>query len=255
MTVTAELRHGDCLEVLPELKGKVTLVIADPPFNLGKEFDRKWTDEEYYAWCEALINACFDRLEANGSFFLMTIQRHVGRMMLSLGRLGHFRNMIVWLNSSMPVKDRFCIGYQPILWYVKSLDDYIFNYGVERRVSRAVLPWGRENTAHSIKDIWDDIPFVSGGCMASSEAILLPGTKKKAHPAQMPIRLAERMINYCTKEGDTVLDPCMGIGTTGVACIRTGRNFIGVEEELDSFQRAEQRIAEAYMQPRLEGLQ
>ena len=206
------------------------LVIADPPFNLDKEFDKDWEKEEYYRWCDQWIAESWGHLTPKGSFFLMTIQEHVGEMMRLMGKWGTFKNLIIWHNSSMPVKNRFCIGYQPILWYVADAKDYTFNYGAEQRHSTTVLPWGRKNTAHSIKDIWDDIPFVSGGCIASKEAIFRPGTKKKAHPTQMPLKLAERMIKYCSNPGDTVLDPFAGSGTTLVAARSLGRNAIGVEE-------------------------
>jgi DNA modification methylase len=166
----------------------------------------------------------------NGSFFLMTIQEHVGAMWEPLSKGGTFKNMIVWKNSSMPVKNRFCIAYQPILWFVKDPENYTFNYGFEKRESNVVLPWGRKNNAHSIRDIWDDIPFVSGGCISSKEAILAPGTKRKKHPAQMPVKLANRMIGYCTNEGDTVLDLFCGSGTMPFACSLSGRKCIGIEK-------------------------
>ena len=64
----------------------------------------------------------------------------------------------------------------------------------------------------------------------------------------------EYLIKTYSDEGDTVLDFTMGSGTTGVACVKTGRNFIGIEIDEGYFKIAEKRIAEAQMQPRLEGL-
>ena len=61
----------------------------------------------------------------------------------------------------------------------------------------------------------------------------------------------KRLIEMTTNEGDTILDPFMGSGTTGVACVQTGRNFIGIEIDPDYFAIAERRIAEAQMQLRL----
>lgn len=223
------LYQGECESVLPELPKTVSLVIADPPFNLKKEFDEDRTKQEYLQWCDNWIQLCWDRVSDRGSFFLMTIQEHVGSMMGSLEKVGSFKNLIVWHNSSMPVKTRFCIGYQPIVWYVRNEKDYIFNYGSEQRQSTAVLPWSRQNNAHSIRDIWDDIPFISAGCMASKEAILEPGTKRKVHSAQMPVRLAERMIKYCSNENDLILDPFAGSGTSLVAAQRHRRRAIGIE--------------------------
>lgn len=66
--------------------------------------------------------------------------------------------------------------------------------------------------------------------------------KKRTHPTQKPIKLMEDLIKIHTNEGDTVLDPFMGSGSTGVACVNTGRNFIGMELEDKYFKIAEQRI-------------
>jgi len=78
--------------------------------------------------------------------------------------------------------------------------------------------------------------------------------EKRWHPTQKPLALMEwTVVNY-TQPGDTILDPFMGSGTTGVACVKTGRNFIGIEIDPDYYAIAEKRIAEAQMQPRLEGI-
>ena len=74
------------------------------------------------------------------------------------------------------------------------------------------------------------------------------------HPTQKPVDLLEYLVKTYTNEGDTVLDFTMGSGTTGVACVKTGRNFIGIDNDPGSYAIAEKRIAEAQMQPRLEGI-
>jgi DNA modification methylase len=71
------------------------------------------------------------------------------------------------------------------------------------------------------------------------------------HPSPKPLVLMRWLILNATNEGDTILDPFMGSGTTGVACVQTGRNFIGIEINPDYFAIAERRIKEAQMQPRL----
>ena len=252
-----ELYLGDCLEILPTLEdNSIDAVIADPPFNLGKNYSDSVDDSmdlnDYYDWCNKWINLCFRLLKPGGTFYLMTIQNHVGKIMGFMDQHGQLRNQIIWFNSSMPVKNRFCIGYQPILYYIKNGGDFTFNYGYEKRKSDAALPWGRKNKGHSIKDIWDDIPFVSGGCMVSKEAILEIDTKKKVHPAQMPIGLAIRAIGYSTNKNEFILDPFMGICTTGVACIQMERNFVGIEIVPKYFEMAEKRIAEAQLQMRFD---
>lgn len=68
---------------------------------------------------------------------------------------------------------------------------------------------------------------------------------RPVHPTQKPVALMEYLIRTYTQEGETVMDNCMGSGTTGVACINTSRNFIGIERDAKYFQIASDRIAEA----------
>lgn len=70
--------------------------------------------------------------------------------------------------------------------------------------------------------------------------------KEQAHPTQKPIALMEYLIRTYTKVGDTVLDNCMGSGTTGVACISTGRNFIGIELDEKWYEYAKERIKDEF---------
>lgn len=71
------------------------------------------------------------------------------------------------------------------------------------------------------------------------------------HPTQKPVALYEYLIKTYTNAGDTVLDMTMGSGTTGVACVNTGRNFIGIERDPEYFKIAERRIADAQLQERM----
>ena len=73
-------------------------------------------------------------------------------------------------------------------------------------------------------------------------------TKERSHPNQKPLGLMKWCVEKITKPGDTILDPFMGSGTTGVACVQTGRNFIGMEIEPKYYEIAEKRIAEAQLQ-------
>ena len=66
--------------------------------------------------------------------------------------------------------------------------------------------------------------------------------RKRLHPTQKPVKLLEYLVNTYTHKGDTVLDNCMGSGSTGVACVRTGRRFIGIEKDPHYFQIAKERI-------------
>lgn len=75
--------------------------------------------------------------------------------------------------------------------------------------------------------------------------VLQFGTERGHHPTQKPVPLLEYLVKTYTNEGETVLDSCMGSGSTGVACKRTGRHFIGIEQDLGYYKTAKQRIKEA----------
>ena len=75
--------------------------------------------------------------------------------------------------------------------------------------------------------------------------------EQRYHPTQKPLELMEWVILNYTNPGDTILDPFMGSGTTGVACVQTGRNFIGIEICEEYFRIAEKRIKSAQQQPSL----
>lgn len=75
--------------------------------------------------------------------------------------------------------------------------------------------------------------------------------KRKEHPTQKPVALMEYLIRTYTNPGDTVLDNCMGSGTTGVACVNTGRKFIGIEQDYSYFKIASERIYDAQFQKAL----
>lgn len=75
--------------------------------------------------------------------------------------------------------------------------------------------------------------------------------EKREHPTQKPVNLLEYLLKVYTNEGETVLDNCMGSGSTGVACVNTGRNFIGFELDQDYFDAAKRRIENAITERKL----
>ena len=238
---------GDCIEILRNIpRDSIDLIFADPPFNLSKNYGEKVNDDllfsDYMEWVKEWLTECYAILKSTGSIYVMNIQENIWifqKILYDLGMI--FRNTIVWKNSSMPIKNRYCINYQPIIYYVKS-KNYTFNHKAENHISSAAMPWNRVNKGNLMIDQWNDIPFISGGCMASKEAILLKGSSHKAHPAQMPLKLAERVIKFSSNEGDIVLDPFVGSGTTAVAAKMLDRHFIGIEISEDFCNIARDRL-------------
>jgi len=231
--VSVQLYLGDCLEVMKSMPDKsVDAVITDPPYGtqdgMGKAIKRgkeivtfnsgDWDKTLPLDW---LVDAM--RLIVDGNWLaVFTDNLSVNSVWSAINENGgRSKNTFYWIKPNKAPTPR------------KN-----FKSNVESAVvgtKGAVQTWyGGGNSANYI-----EMPFVSG-----NEAGL--------HPTQKPVKLMKHFIELFTKEGDTILDPFMGSGTTGVACVQTGRNFIGIEIDPTYFAIAEKRIAEAQLQPRLE---
>ena len=235
---------GDCIDVMAEMPDEsVDLVFADPPFNVGKQYPNGDKISDYRKWCKQWIDQCFRVLKPTGSFYLMTLSRHLEWKMPIMARHGMFINLITWRNvSASHSKRKFWGEYQPIMLYGKT-DKYTFNTYAQT-IKDGERRWGGNSTEYKgqYKDRWDDIPFVYAGSIKHKEAVILEGTNRKAHPCQMPIALAERAILFSSNEDDIVLDPFLGSGTTVVACKRTRRKYIGIELSSEYCKLAENRL-------------
>jgi len=236
------LYHGDCLDIMPHLESEsVDLVFNDCPFNVNKSYQDKRLD--YEGWCASWISQCFRVLKMTGSFYLMTLSKHLEWKMPIMAKHGVFINLIPWKNTTASSCERsFWLEYQPIMFYGKA-NEYKFNRYAEVN-SGGQRRWGGYSTEYKgqMKDIWDDIPFVYSGSIKHPEAILLPGTNKKAHECQMPSALARRAALFSTDKKDVVLDIFMGSGSTAVACEQTERRWIGIEIEEKYCEIAAKRI-------------
>lgn len=233
MTVTLHL--GDCLEILPTLEaGSVDAVITDPPYGIGYASSRtmrmngepRVNDASFGAdvfdprWVAlAVPTLCND-----GALYAFTrwdVAQSWKQEIESCGLKVHQR--IVW--------DKRHWGMGDLRYYGSQTEDILF-----ASKGAHVLAWEkREGNLWSIWKgyVWSD----AGGCQ---------------HPTQKPERLISEMITRSCPPGGTVLDPFMGSGTTGVACVQAGRNFIGIEIDPTYYAIAEKRIAEAQLQPALD---
>ena len=247
------LYEGDCLEVMQKLPSEsADMIFADPPFNVGKKYGGKSNTDnraDYYEWCYRWIAEGFRLLKSTGTFYLMTIPRHVFKIGCEMEKHGVFINKVEWRNvSTFHNKRGFWSSTQPIVVFGKT-KEYKFNTYAQRRMTKWQR-WGGYSTKPQgqLLDYWDDIPFVYAGSVRHPEAIIKPGTNSKVHPTQMPVNLATRCIVFSTSMGDTVLDPFSGSGTTGIACIQLRRRFIGIERETEYVKLTLDRWTKARLQ-------
>jgi len=211
--MTVDLYLGDCLEILPTLAdNSVDAVITDPPYGMNNNNDYK---------------------------------------RFTQGPNGHgdpsSRTYPPTTGDNKPFNPEPWIRFDKvILWG--------FNHFASRLPVGTTLIWIKRNSAAYGSFLSDaEIAWMKGGngVYCYKDLSMFSKPEKRTHPNQKPLSLMKWCIEKASNPGDTILDPFMGSGTTGVACIQTGRNFIGIEIEPKYFEIAEKRIAEAQLQMRM----
>ena len=227
------LLHGDCLELMAQIPdGSVDMVLCDLPYGTTQN---KWDSVIPF---EPLW-AHYKRI-CKGAIVLTASQPFTSLLVVSA--LDLFKYAWVWEKSAatghlnakrMPMKLHedvlvFAIGDQ-----VYNPQGLVPHNKVTRRGSNGgnFGASGKENFQE-----WTNYP---------RSIVHFPHEGKAVHPTQKPVALMEYLIRTYTNEGETVLDNCMGSGTTGVACANTGRNFIGIEKDDKYFAIAQARIEAA----------
>ncbi len=239
-----EVIEGDCIQVLADLPaGSVDLVFADPPFNIGYEYDvydDRRAKADYLAWTEKWLTAAARVLKPGGSFFLAIGDEFVAEHKVRLDALGlTMRNWIIWhYTFGVNCSKKFNRSHAHILYYVRDPKRYTFNPEPVRVPSARMTTYAdrRANPVGKLPDdTWvlrpqesdehfrpdSDTWFVSRVCGTFKERV--------SHPCQMPEAVLERIIRVATNEGDVVLDPFAGSGTTLAVAKKLGRKYLGVE--------------------------
>ena len=211
-------------------------VFADPPYHLsnggfsvqsGKrvavhkgDWDKSAGLDEDLKFHLEWIEQSQRLLKPNGTIMISGTYHSIYRCGVALEKLG-FRilNEIVWFkpNAAPNLAGRnFAAAHETIIWASKSkTSKHTFNYKLMKDYE--VPTDSLKNPGKQMRDVW-----------------VIPSTPKRekllgGHPTQKPLALLERIIAAVTLPGDTVLDPFCGSGTTGVASVRLGRNFVGIE--------------------------
>jgi site-specific DNA-methyltransferase (adenine-specific) len=229
-----KLYKGDALEILKQLESKsVNLIFADPPYNLSGEnhltcksgkiakCDKGYWDqiEDLHEFNRKWIKECIRILKDDGTIWISgTLHNHpsIGVILKELNLW--IINDIIWFKPNSPpliVKNRL-VPSTELIWVASKSKKYFFNYDVAVKL----------NKGKQMKNLW-----------------VIPAERHKTpHPTEKPEKLLERIILIGSKEGDIVLDPFMGSGTTGVVAKRLNRNFIGIEIDENYFELAKKRI-------------
>lgn len=221
------LKQGNCLELMKQIPNEsVDLVLTDPPYGISRNsnFGTMNRQGTYFGeWDTArkeldYLEMISLKTKKGGHVVMFNSVENIGVIMHKMNNLGFdFKNVIVW-NKSNPMprnRDRRLVTCTELgVLFTKKGAKWTFNR-TDDKYNRNVF----------------NFPIVSG--------------KKRKHPTQKPVEFMEELIRIFTNVNDTVLDCFAGSGSTGVACVNTNRNFIGMELDKGYFEIANQRIKEA----------
>lgn len=251
---------GDSFEVLPLMpRNFVDLLIADPPYNLDKDFNgtkfRRLPDGDYAGYTEKWVRLVLPLLKRNASVYVCCDWRSSAEVAGVLKKYFRIRNRITWQREKgRGALSNWKNGMEDI-WFATLSGTWTFNVQdvkVRRRVMAPYRADGRpkdwEETAEGNfrntypSNFWDDIsvPYWS-----------MP--ENTAHPTQKPEKLLAKLILASSNPGDVVFDPFLGSGSTSVAAKKLGRHYSGIERNEHYCVWAEKRLESADADPSIQG--
>lgn len=226
----------------------VDLVIADPPYGLGKDYgnDSDRLDAgAYLEWSRRWIDALLPKLKDNGSLYVFLTWQHSPEVFSHLKTQLVMVNEIIWdrrVPSMGGSTRKYSSVHDNIGFFAKSRDYYFdvdavripYDAQTKKARTRSIFI-GKKwlEVGYNPKDVW------------SVSRLHRQHAEREDHPTQKPLEVVERMVLASCPAGGTVLDPFMGSGTAAVAAVAHGRNFVGFELNPDYFAIVKKRVARA----------
>jgi site-specific DNA-methyltransferase (adenine-specific) len=218
----------------------VSLMVTSPPYNVGKDYDKDLALDEYLAFLKRVLQETFRVLAPGGrvAFNVANLGRkpyiplnsYISVIASEIGFL--MRGEIIWIKargaSGSCAWGSWMSAGNPTL---RDLHEYVLVFSKDRfdKPVKGKSTISRDEFMSATTSVW----------MIPPES-----ARRVGHPAPFPVALVERLINLYTFEGDIILDPFMGSGTTAVAAVRTGRQFVGYEISEDYIALSSKRVEE-----------
>ena len=240
--------NGDCIEAMNKFpKNSIDLIFADPPYNLqlggdlhrpnnkkvdavDDDWDKFNSFSHYDNFTLKWLKAAHRVLKKDGSIWVIGSYHNIFRVGYIMQNIGFWiLNDIIWRKTN-PMPNfkgrRFTNAHETLIWASKSNDSkYKFNYAALKELNEGL----------QMRSDWL-FPVCNGKeRLKNSEGI-------KAHPTQKPEALLHRVILSSSENNDLILDPFFGTGTTGVVAKKLGRQFVGIEKELEYYKISKSRI-------------
>ncbi|WP_373378128.1 site-specific DNA-methyltransferase [Cupriavidus nantongensis] len=228
--------------------GSVDLIVADPPYGLGKDYGNDsdlLSGQAYLDWSERWMDAVVPKLAPRGTLYLFCTWQYSPELFVMLKRRLTMINEIIWdrrVPSMGGTTRKFSSVHDNIGFFARARDYYFdldpvrIPYDPETKKARSRPRFeGKKwlEVGYNPKDLW------------SVSRIHRQDPERANHPTQKPLEIVERMVLSSCPPGGLVLDPFAGSGTTAVACLRHGRRFVGYEINPEYVQVACGRVAAA----------
>ena len=236
--------RGDCLELLQKLPDKsIDLVFADPPFNIGYEYDGykdKQAPSKYRAWLQEWIGWSWIKVKTRGSIWVAMGDEFVADAATALRESGFYlRNWVVWYYTfGVNCQRKFNRSHTHLLYYTKHRTKFTFHKRAVAVPSERTRRYNDKRADPGGKcpdNTWMLNPADFGAFDPEEDVWHFPrvcGTFKERegwHGCQMPLPLMVRIVECCSNEGDLVVDPFAGSGTTLAAAKGCNRKWLGFD--------------------------
>lgn len=258
-----KLIHGDCLVEMQNIPDKsIDMILCDLPYevlhknNPHAQWDRKIPFDKLWEQYNRVI-------KDNGAIVLFAQGMFTAELMMSNPKM--WRYNLVWdkcrvtgfLNANrMPMRchEDICVFYKSLPAYNPQYTDGEPNHsrgnGKHKETNRCYGKYSADYNGRTYESVPRVKSTVPEGKKLPRSIISIKKEHESTvfHPTQKAVALLEYLIKTYSNEGDTILDNCMGSGSTGVACVNTKRSFIGIELNEEYFKIAEKRIKETRQQ-------
>lgn len=257
------IHRGDCVELLQRLPDEsVDLAFADPPFNIGFEYDEyhdDHDDEDYLGWCERWMGELYRVVKPTGAFWLAIGDEYAAELKVAAKELGFTpRNWIVWYYTfGQNCTRKFNRSHAHVFHFVKDEELHTFNAQdpAVRVPSARALVYG-DRRANPTGRLPDDTWVLRPQDLRNDSEAFQPmddtwyfsrvaGTFKERqgfHGCQMPEQLLARIVRISSDPGQLVLDPFSGSGTTLAVAKKLGRRWLGFELSKDYAKYGSERL-------------
>lgn len=249
-----QLYLGDCRDVLPAMpeRGTVDLIFADPPFNWDVPYDG-WSDDmprtQYERFTFDWLDACIDALSPTGSIWVNISDDTAAEVVMHLKRRGLLMiNWCVWhFRFGQCRNSSFIMSKVHALYFCKDANTRTWNPDAVLEMSDRASIYGDKRTMEKSSNKGMRVPMdvwygKYWGRIQGNNA-----ERRHGHQNQIPETYLERVILACSNEGDLVLDPFVGSGTTCTVARAHGRRSIGIEQSESTAKSAWERITEIGM--------